>query len=689
MITPLVQRQEAPEEEELQAKPLVQRQEAPAEEELQAKPLVQRQEAPAEEELQAKPLVQRQEAPEEEELQAKPLVQRQEAPEEEELQAKPLVQRQEAPEEEELQAKRSPQESEASHNDASENLENQLNSSKGGGSPLPDEVRSFMEPRFGADFSQVRVHTDSQAVQMNQAVGAQAFTHGSDIYFGAGKSPGISDLTAHELTHVVQQTGAVQTKLTLDQPTVQRKKPQEEENASYAEPMVSQVDLGSQPSTDTSTEEVKASYPEPAVSEPDAGAVQNQWYAPQQGSDPQGSNSEEVMVYDIGEKEPYNWDAAAKPAPTEILGDWAGNPAYPEVAISASGIEAFNIAWAQAQYSWDNMKPMMQQYFSLEQEAEALTPKAAKEKIGKVFNKDAVALPDKLDTAQEVESKLAYEDIDKIADMRTAVEEAKVNAEAADVAFEDAKSKCAQEANNAEKILNDIDIATLEQEIVEKEDKKADAAMQKAAAVGAVQGVTSIIKGFLSEPGKGTGDIVSGAGKLAETAVAGGFDYHISQLNGAIVAMKGKIASIKIKSLQLTLQNQYENIAIAARALTVANEKRNLAYTKRDDAFRKLSTEVLKGAAKGGATAADQDKIRTAIMAQPIIEKLIGKINEMNSAVSLPSYTEESGRGAALATNTDDFVYHLSILKGNKTVLEDGKNTWESRLADIKQLSGV
>jgi hypothetical protein len=45
---------------------------------------------------------------------------------------------------------------------------------------------------------------------MNQAVGAQAFTHGTDIYFGAGKSPAVSDLTAHELTHVVQQTGGVQ-----------------------------------------------------------------------------------------------------------------------------------------------------------------------------------------------------------------------------------------------------------------------------------------------------------------------------------------------------------------------------------------------------------------------------------------------------------------------------------------------
>jgi hypothetical protein len=67
-----------------------------------------------------------------------------------------------------------------------------------------------MEPRFGADFSGVRVHTGGEAVQMNQELGAQAFTHGSDVYFGAGKSPGNNELTAHELTHVVQQTGVVQ-----------------------------------------------------------------------------------------------------------------------------------------------------------------------------------------------------------------------------------------------------------------------------------------------------------------------------------------------------------------------------------------------------------------------------------------------------------------------------------------------
>ena len=86
------------------------------------------------------------------------------------------------------------------------NVESTL-SSGGGGSRLPDSVRSFMEPRFGRDFGHVNVHTGSDAIQMNRAVGSQAFTNGSNIYFGAGYSPTNLELTAHELTHVVQQTG--------------------------------------------------------------------------------------------------------------------------------------------------------------------------------------------------------------------------------------------------------------------------------------------------------------------------------------------------------------------------------------------------------------------------------------------------------------------------------------------------
>ncbi|MEH1785070.1 MAG: DUF4157 domain-containing protein [Nostoc sp.] len=117
-------------------------------------------------------------------------------------------------EQEKLQTKRSLQRYTDGSLQAGDKIESRLNSSKGGGTTLADDVRSFMEPRFGYDFSQVRVHTGDQAVQMNQELGAQAFTHGSDVYFGAGKYPGNNELTAHELTHIVQQTGALERKCT-------------------------------------------------------------------------------------------------------------------------------------------------------------------------------------------------------------------------------------------------------------------------------------------------------------------------------------------------------------------------------------------------------------------------------------------------------------------------------------------
>lgn len=88
-------------------------------------------------------------------------------------------------------------------------IESSLAASKGSGSALPGDIRSNMESSFGADFSSVRIHTDSAAVSMNNDLQAQAFTHGSDIYFNEGKydanSQGGQRLLAHELTHVVQQ----------------------------------------------------------------------------------------------------------------------------------------------------------------------------------------------------------------------------------------------------------------------------------------------------------------------------------------------------------------------------------------------------------------------------------------------------------------------------------------------------
>ena len=82
----------------------------------------------------------------------------------------------------------------------------------GAGVPLAPDVRAFFEPRFGRDFGDVRVHTGAQAAVSARSIDALAYTRGRDVVFGEGQyAPGTSAgrrLIAHELAHVVQQTGA-------------------------------------------------------------------------------------------------------------------------------------------------------------------------------------------------------------------------------------------------------------------------------------------------------------------------------------------------------------------------------------------------------------------------------------------------------------------------------------------------
>lgn len=96
----------------------------------------------------------------------------------------------------------------------SRNIESQLQASKGQGSPMDDKTRGEMESGFGKDFSGVKLHTGGEATQLSQNLNAQAFTHGSDIYFNEGKyNPDTSygkHLLAHELTHTVQQQEGLQ-----------------------------------------------------------------------------------------------------------------------------------------------------------------------------------------------------------------------------------------------------------------------------------------------------------------------------------------------------------------------------------------------------------------------------------------------------------------------------------------------
>ncbi len=115
------------------------------------------------------------------------------------------VQRMNAPEENEmLQGK-----AENSGGLASAHVSNQIESSRGKGQPLPEDMRAEMEAGIGADFSDVHVHTNPQATYLSQSLQAKAFTAGHDVFFNSGQfRPDTREgkqLLAHELVHVTQQ----------------------------------------------------------------------------------------------------------------------------------------------------------------------------------------------------------------------------------------------------------------------------------------------------------------------------------------------------------------------------------------------------------------------------------------------------------------------------------------------------
>jgi hypothetical protein len=149
---------------------------------------------------------------EEEELQMKPIssIQRDESMEEdEELQMKSLVQRR----------------GNLGGGEASTDLESSIQSARGSGQSLDASLQAKMGQAMGADFSSVKVHTDSQSDQLNKSIQAKAFTTGQDVFFRQGayepSSKNGQELLAHELTHVVQQNGgAVQRQ--FDRSVIQR-----------------------------------------------------------------------------------------------------------------------------------------------------------------------------------------------------------------------------------------------------------------------------------------------------------------------------------------------------------------------------------------------------------------------------------------------------------------------------------
>lgn len=108
---------------------------------------------------------------------------------------------------------------------AAANVKESIQQASTGGQTLSSEVTTFMQPRLGADVSNVRVHTDEGAASLNNHLSARAFTYGNHVFFGRNQyQPGSAEgrhLIAHELSHTIQQGATVQRKAAAT-PEVQR-----------------------------------------------------------------------------------------------------------------------------------------------------------------------------------------------------------------------------------------------------------------------------------------------------------------------------------------------------------------------------------------------------------------------------------------------------------------------------------
>ena len=91
-------------------------------------------------------------------------------------------------------------------------LDSVLSNQSTRGSPLPSAIRTHMESQMGADFSNVRIHTNPDSHEASTSVGARAFTNGANIHFANSEfnpqSKSGRHLLAHELTHTIQQGAA-------------------------------------------------------------------------------------------------------------------------------------------------------------------------------------------------------------------------------------------------------------------------------------------------------------------------------------------------------------------------------------------------------------------------------------------------------------------------------------------------
>jgi hypothetical protein len=581
-----------------------------------------------------------------------------------------------------------------------------------GGSPLTSATRDYMQPQFGHDFSQVRIHTDGRASNAAQAMNAQAYTIGNNIVFAAGKyAPGTHDgdrLLAHELTHVVQQAGGDD----LSSSGVSA-------GALHADRMVQRAP---QTANDPFGIGLSPSLPSPPTFGGPLGVFLEE--AAEASAKPDPS--------DVYEQPPFDWDSAAAPVSGPLEPEpWSppilhtvaplpyqrydGKPSTrgvtPKQQEKATRCEAaFATALAVLEGSWTSASPGIKDFNNAARDAAAqgLTsisgegwdapkdtsqnlsqyadqqqtgPKGQQTAVQDLFKAggtdsqvdfSGVAKSDSLDKSLKAALVTAEQDVVKAAHGYTeALGRDHGRAQSVKIAQDELKLTDAKKAEaDAQSAVSSL----------EKEQKEAKEEIETAQKLieSVIDVAGAVEKGdplALAKTGVGIG------GVLAKMAVDEQYDQKLAQAAAKVSGIKAQVQGLKdVIGVEKVAQavdlyvSQRTEVDTAKINFKQAIDKRKNAY----DDFAKAA-----GAAAGGGDAGA--KVQAAIQAIPVVEAVVARIQKVTDVIKLPVYNDDAGIGYRAAGAPLKFVNYLAQLKGYKGFFDDQHKTWSDRLKSLQQ----
>ncbi|MCC6998575.1 MAG: DUF4157 domain-containing protein [Deltaproteobacteria bacterium] len=552
------------------------------------------------------------------------------------------------------------------------------------GAPLPTLLRKRFEGSLGTDLGAVRVHTGAASQAATASVGARAYAQGQDIHFGRGQfDPGSEagqHLIAHEVAHTVQQSGgAARPQFKLDVSTPGDRQEIEADRAADAMVRGAPASLTAGAGT-----LARATYGETMSNIMDI-----------MDGIPVGKDSPVQVIL------PRNWNAQAASVHVDRLpGAWQAMPAWRQGMGTGPRSQAFMASWMQLAGSWNQVAAMDKTYCDDAADASAATAGLAhgngdtvEDPEGEVWNSaptvggmklwDVFATGDRPGGSFDVK-KVGNDDRKKIIEFkRTQLRPA---ADAVRRGEREVRAKMREVANGlrlADSALSQATVARNNGEEAQLQAEKDELEQQRAQVGGVLKSLAgAVTANFMGEGIAKMGDAV---GEMIGAASHIGFGAKISEIRGRITALKVSSAHEGVRQALNAYDNAMNNVKTALDGAESANDALKTSFGIYEDKTTKLG-ELMSVGAKGPPGNQDHRRVQSAVAAIGKLTELVSRCDTMLGAISLPSYSERSGEGAAICANVDDFIDHLSMLRGFKQVLADRKAKWQGHLDEAQSL---